>query len=244
MQAFTQKIFIFFLGYLLSGLCTVRAADPKAILLSADSLFEQKRYTEALSQYEEALSGGLYSPRMLLRMVYITENAGSYAEALYYLNLLYYRQADRRLWLKMSELAAEHQLAGYEQQDLEYLSVLYQQYKYWLLWPLWIGGGLLLWLAFRLKSQQRGYMAPLWLLMVGLAVHFYLHHAAFRQDRGILVAEAYIMDGPSAAARLIGKASPGHRVTLGASQDIWQQIEWEGRSAFVRTHHLRRLSLN
>jgi uncharacterized protein YgiM (DUF1202 family) len=67
----------------------MRAAETRE-LVKADSLFEQKKYTESFDLYEQILDEEqLASPKMLLKMAFIKEGLGDYSRALYFLNVYY-----------------------------------------------------------------------------------------------------------------------------------------------------------
>jgi len=50
-----------------------------------------------------------------------------------------------------------------------------------------------------------------------------------------------IMSAPSAGGNLIRQVGPGHRVIIRSSTDIWYQIEWEDRKAFVKKSQISKI---
>jgi hypothetical protein len=78
-------VLLFFI--LLGGIKPSWGQMPEERLQRADSLFEQREYTEAFSLYNTLLATDrVCSPAMLMKMAYIQEGLGDYSEALYYLN--------------------------------------------------------------------------------------------------------------------------------------------------------------
>jgi tetratricopeptide (TPR) repeat protein len=107
----------------------VLGQTAEALLHQADTLFRARRYTESLRTYEQILQGsGQATPAMLLRMAFIEEGLGRYTEALYYLNLYYRRQPRQAVAVKMEDMAARYNLAGYQFSDLDFFFIWYDRY--------------------------------------------------------------------------------------------------------------------
>jgi len=49
---------------------------------------------------------------------------------------------------------------------------------------------------------------------------------------------AYLMNAPSAGASLVRIVRKGNRLDVKGQQDIWLKTEWNGRTAYVRQHHV------
>jgi hypothetical protein len=95
----------------------------------ADSLFNNKKYTEAYAIYNDLLDEGRASSSMLLKMAFIREGLGDYSGALYHLNLNYLKTSSKRVLLKMEDLAKKHNLVGYEYTDYDYFLSFYYKYQ-------------------------------------------------------------------------------------------------------------------
>jgi uncharacterized protein YgiM (DUF1202 family) len=48
----------------------------------------------------------------------------------------------------------------------------------------------------------------------------------------------YLMNAPSAGAQLVYIAQKGHRLDVQGKQDIWVQVLWNGKTAFVRQQNV------
>ncbi len=47
-----------------------------------------------------------------------------------------------------------------------------------------------------------------------------------------------IMTAPSAGAGLVATVGMGHKVNIEGEHDIWYQIEWEDKTAYIRKNNL------
>ncbi len=206
----------------------------------ADSLFAAGKYTEAFEAYQLIWhTTQVYTPKMLLRMAYVSEALGKYPEALYYLNLHYRYQAEPKVLQKMVDLAEMHKLSGYLFNDYTYLLALYQQNALLIVGSL-IGMALLFFalLVYRwYKGSEVGLYAGVYaVFLVGLLLLFNF----FREpERGIVGAEvALLMKGPSAGAAVVQELTAGHRLEVVGKQDIWYKVKWNDQEAFVREKNL------
>lgn len=207
----------------------------------ADSLFALKNYTQALAVYENsAVNHGLASPAMLLKMAFVKESLGDYTQSLYYLNL-YQRQIPRQqIALKMNELAAKHNLRGYDYNDWDFFLIFYQRYYPLAVVVLVLLGGWLL--SGMIRKKLRGAFVSgrhgmaLFVFLLGILVALNLQF----NDRQAIVAQdyAYLMDAPSAGAGLVRIVGKGHRLRVGGGQDIWLRTNWMGKTAYIRKHNV------
>jgi tetratricopeptide (TPR) repeat protein len=210
-------------------------------ITTADSLFEQKNYTQALVAYESILEKtGELSPAMLLKMAFVSESLGDYSKSLYYLNLYYQRRPSQQVALKMSDIASRYNLSGYDYGDWDFFLIFYQRYYMWVVTALallafWMMGGMI-------RKKIRGSfiagrhgMALLFFLSVILIV-FNLQ----LNSRKAIVAEdySYLMNAPSAGAKLVRVVRKGHRMNVRSETDIWLQTEWAGKKAYIRKQNV------
>jgi tetratricopeptide (TPR) repeat protein len=212
-----------------------------ALLHQADTLFQARRYPESLRTYEQVLHGsGQATPAMLLRMAFIEEGLGQYTEALYYLNLYYRRHPRQAVAVKMEDIAARHNLAGYQFSDLDFFFIWYDRYYDYLMGGLLLLSLLLLALAARKKVKGRFVLIR---HGVGLIVILLLNVALLNlhSDAGQAIVHhdgAYLMNAPSAGGRLVHIVPKGNRLAINGRQDIWLKTEWNGRPAYVRQHQV------
>jgi hypothetical protein len=214
-------------------------------LKTADSLFQQKRYTQSFDHYEEILHQHQYTPAMLLKMAYIQEGLNHIGSAMYYLNLYYIATGDKTVLSKMSELADKYKLEGYETTDSDRFWSFYLEYHLYISLALAVIIILLLSITYhsRVKRHQRptGSFVTLILLAILLAIHQY--YGTFRSKGIIADASTYIMDGPSAGASVIDVVGDGHRVDIIGKKDVWMKIRWEDGIAYVKKNAVRMVRL-
>ncbi len=241
MQAQPTKKIIFSTISLMVSILSFSQTSSIPSITTADSLFEQKNYTQALVAYESILEKtGELSPAMLLKMAFVSESLGDYSKSLYYLNLYYQRRPSQQVALKMSDIASRYNLSGYDYGDWDFFLIFYQRYYMWVVTALallafWMMGGMI-------RKKIRGSfiagrhgMALLFFLSVILIV-FNLQ----LNSRKAIVAEdySYLMNAPSAGAKLVRVVRKGHRMNVRSETDIWLQTEWAGKKAYIRKQNV------
>ncbi len=235
-----KKIIISFIFLTMNPLCFAQNSASTAIV-AADSLFAQKNYTQALDFYEHILTRtGEVSPAMLLKMAFVSESLGDYAKSLYYLNLYYQRRPSQQVALKMNEIASRNNLSGYDYGDWDLFLIFYQQYYIWVTVGLtvlafWMIGGMI-------RKKIRGsFVAG----RHGMALVFFLGCILAMlnlqlNSRKAIVSEdySYLMNAPSAGAKLVRVVRKGHRMDIRNEADIWLQTEWAGKRAYIRKQNV------
>ncbi|MEQ9008054.1 MAG: SH3 domain-containing protein, partial [Ekhidna sp.] len=206
---------------------------------NADSLFNQQKYTEALSLYNQVYAEGQASSAMLLKMAFIEDGLGDYAEALYHLDKYYQLSADRNVVGKIEELAESNELEGYQYNDTHYFLALLGKYRTQLLLLLLvIIGSLLVYIMRKSKSGDKPFAAGI--IQIMLTVCLLGLNNVNPPMKGIIVAtETLLRSGPSAGAEPIEIIAKGHKVKVLERNDVWTKIEWDGQEVFVRNGKLR-----
>lgn len=208
-------------------------------LQQADSLFNAKQYTQSLDHYKEILKNDQYSPAMLLKMAFIEEGLAKTGDALYYLNLYYIATQDESVLSKMDELARKDQLSGYENTGSTQAYWLYQKYHFQIAVGLAAFIFLLFSISVFMKRKKHNILAtliPMFVFLIVFAVHLY---AGMPATNGIVVRQnAYLMSGPSAGADVEQIIDAGHRVVIKGNKDAWVEVEWNGKSAYIRRNQL------
>jgi len=230
------------MGILLGpGLVIAQEYNAQSTLKLADSLFALEKYTESLELYQQILDEEqLYTPGMLMKMAFIREGLGDYSEALYLLNYFYVKTSDKRALRKMEELARQHQLQGYQFNDLEFFRTIYKRYHLQLIAAL--AALSLFMFSYILYQKRSGSYRPVasgigFVLILGIL--FALINFGQGRDRAIILTdEAYLRTGPSSGANVADIVKKGHRVEVIDQKDVWVQIYWNNRPVFIRESHL------
>ncbi len=229
------RFFIIFAFFLLQ-LTSLGAAN----LEQADSLFESKKYTEALEIYENIFQNGQASPSMLLKMAFIQEGLENYVDALYYLNLYYVKSGNKKALVKMQEIAAANELEGYEFTDQDYLLNIVSKYK--LLIQITLIAFALLLFAYIIQKFKKNESARLALMfqVIVMATLFIFNNEIFERERAIVLNDHTLLrSAPSAAAEPLEAIAKGHRVRVLEQSDVWVKIEWNDQSAYLRKGRIR-----
>jgi tetratricopeptide (TPR) repeat protein len=237
----TFKIIPIFTLILLTLQEPIRAQEINPELARADTLFNEKKYTQSFEIYQHLLrSERRASPAMLLKMAYIREGLGDYANALYYLNLYYLRTNNKRALRKMEDIAKKYDLQGYRFTDLEFFLNIFHRYYFTVV--LSLSSLLVLLLSYMLYKKQRLHEKPgfsLFYTILTLLILFYVVNLGKSYHQGIIIhPDTYLMAGPSAGSKLIGIVDQGHRVKVKGKKDVWVKVEWEDQEAYIRENNL------
>ncbi len=211
-------------------------------LSQADSLFQQKKYTESFEIYKHLLEEQrTTSAAMLLKMAFIKEGLGGYSDALYYLNLYYLQTSDKKVLIKMEELAKKKSLKGYENSDFEFFQTLFFKYYFQITFSL-VGIAILLmatsfYLKFRKKMQP---VFPSFFMLLVMAILFYVLNFGRNYDKAIIdQSNTYLMSGPSAGAEVIKILSKGNRLTTIGHEDVWTKVEFDNQTGYIKSEKLK-----
>ncbi len=213
-------------------------------LSKADSLFDQRKYTESLEIYDRIHDAeGKASPAMLLRMAYIYEGLGNLSRALISLDEYYKVTSDKKVLTKMKELADQNGLQGYRTNDWDYILNFYDKYRYLFILVTMALAVLILAMMYRKKRKHQEFSPGLGIgLIATLGLFFYLVNFTGIDNQGIITgSSSYLMSGPSAGANLIEVVSDGHKVEIINQTDIWVQIKWKGGRAYIRENNIEEL---
>jgi hypothetical protein len=246
MRATIQKGFLkitLTISVVILQLPCAHAQSPAVQLATADSLFFQKKYTQSFEYYQSVFNQNLYSPAMLLRMAYIEEGLGRFANVMYYLSLYYGYTFDEAVLDKVQELAASRQLIGYEWSVSDRLTTTWRRYGYWVTLILAVAACLLTGLVVFQVKRKRNAMASWISQMVVLALLLIHVNFPFNKKAIIQHSNTFLMSGPSAGAAVVDKVGQGHRVTVLGEADVWVKINWKEREVFVRESDLHLLNL-
>ena len=235
MRFFIAKLILFFLFVYQISDCQANGTT----LNLADSLFASKKYQEALQIYESMLDDGTYSPAMLLKMAFIAEGVGDFPKSTLYLSKYYSHDPNPKVIAKIKTLTNQATLVGYDVSDrqkfFKFLIDLNQEIT---------ATFALLLLVFLISivafpKQRTGFYAP---ALIFLLLTFASNNFLEDQETAIVTgAPTLIMDTPTSAGNLIRKVDAGHRVVIKSSKDIWYEIEWNEKTAYIKKENLSKI---
>lgn len=238
-----MKLFVRLFTLFLFGSLSAEAQDITTNLEVADSLFNNKRYTQSYPLYQDVYRSGKATSAMLLKMAFSEEAQDNLGNALYYLHDYYRFTSDERAVEKMAELAQVNALEGYEWTEYQKFQKLIEDNRYLIYLVLVLLAGVILFMMFRKyqKHQERSSSLLISLVLVFLVAAYALNFTSEKSKGIIMKNDAFIMSGPSAASTLVEVVRQGHKVEIIDKQDIWVKIKWKGQSAFVRESNLKAL---
>lgn len=210
----------------------------------ADSLFEEKKFTESFEIYKAIHEIGEHaSPAMFLKMAYIREGLGDESGALYYLNTYYLQTKNEKVFVKMGELANQNNLKGYEYGDQDWFFNIYYKYYYHLLLTLFaIMLSILIVVVYKkIKNGKRTYYGGLG-ISIAAVILFFLVNFGREYNKGVLIKnDVYIMSAPSASADVLDISKSGHRVKILGQEDVWLQIQWDNQIGYIKNTYVKQL---
>lgn len=234
---FLTKLSIFFLLFLQSIHC--QANVPQ--LLVADSLFQQRSYKEAMEIYQTNYHLGVYSPAMLLKMAFISEGIGDKESATLYLSKYYDLNPNPQTITKIKSLTGQAELVGYQVSDgmrfvlflVEYKEIIVGALTLFLLISL-----IFLWSKGNKLTEARFY----WPSVILITLIFVTNNFLNPQNAALVTnSPTVIVSQPSAGGELVDLVEPGHRVKIRSSKDIWYEVEWKEKIAYIRKDNVTRL---
>lgn len=234
---FLTKLSIFFFVLLQSIHC--QANVPQ--LLVADSLFAQRSYKEALEIYQTNYQLGIYSPSMLLKMAFITEGIGDKENATLYLSKFYDLSPNPQTITKIKSLTGQTELIGYKVSDGMRFVLFLVEFKEIIVGALTlilIISLIFLWSKGNKLTEARFYWPSVLLITLIFATNNFL-----KAQNAALVTKSptLIVSKPSAGGELVDLVEPGHRVKIKSSKDIWYEVEWKEKIAYIRKDNVTRL---
>lgn len=227
-------------------LCYSVQADAQSLsgkLNIADSLFSARRYTQSLVLYKDIYNSGDASPAMLLKMAYSEEAQENLGKALVYLHDYYRFTSDEKVLDKMDELAQVNALVGYDESEFEKIEKVLHEFKYFIFLGLVIFSAIILLMMIRkFKKHQEKSLSLAVSLAFMLLLCAYVLNFTHESEKGIIMRnDSFIMSGPSAASELVEVVNQGHKIEVLGKKDIWVEIFWRGKRAFIRENNLEEL---
>lgn len=238
MKLFVRAILLFILTPLY-----IDAQELNSKLEIADSLFDNRRFTQSYELYQDIYRSGKATPAMLLKMAYSEEAQDNLGNAMIYLHDYYRFTSDEKVLEKMQELAQVNAFVGYEVGEYQKFQKIVNANRYPIYAVLMLLAAVILLMIFRKyqKHQERSLSLLLSLVMV-LALAIYALNFTAEKRKGIIMQDdVFIMTGPSAASELIEVVTQGHKVEVLDQQDIWVKINWRGTPAYIRESNIQAL---
>ncbi len=209
-------------------------------LHQVDSLFMNGKHGESKILYEKYLSQfkntTLIPLPIYYKLAFISEKQNDYARALYYLSMIYNRQPRQTILNKITEIAANHNLTGYEVDDFSFVFLFFRKYSlYFTLFLLVVGV-----YAFGVLVQKKRQGEPIynrhkWVVIAYLMALLLLLNLPDTYQIAIINKDhAHLREAPSSAAPIKWTIAKGNKVTVIGTYDQWLRIWWGQRPLYVR----------
>ena len=184
---------------------------------------------------------GIYSPSMLLKMAFISEGIGDNENATLYLSKYYDLSPNPQTITKIKSLTGQSELIGYEVSDGMRFVLFLVEYKEIIVGALTlvlIMSLIFLWSKGKKLTEARFYWPSVILITVIFATNNFLEAPSAAL---VTKSPTMIVSEPSAGGELVDLVEPGHRVKIRASKDIWYEVEWKEKTAYIRKDNVARL---
>jgi hypothetical protein len=235
----TGRLIILLTLFVISERAAAQSFDFQLRL--ADSLFQQKKFTESLKVYEEIYRQNAYTPAMLLKMAYVEEGLGHTARTLYYINNYYLLTRDERAREKMEETAAAFQLQGYTITPFDRFLMFLTTWRIPLIGFLAVGTLLFGLSAWRTKERALAGFIVVVQFFFAAALAFMINIDLTENSGIVSKSPIYIMSGPSSGADVVAVIGDGHKVDIEGKKDVWVKITWAGKEGWVKESGLMRM---
>ena len=209
-------------------------------LSKADSLFDQKKYTEAYQLYDGIFEQGYASPSMIVKMAFIKEGLGDYTQALYFLNLYFNQTSNRKALLKMREIAEKHNLIGYEYSDTKFITNFFYKNRYLILMALMSISLFLIAYSYK-KRHEKPFMPAIGQGIVLTLILILINGFFFKEYAIVTGSNTIAMEAPSAGSEPIELIEKGNKIVVLDKQPIWSKIRWNGQEVYIKSNLIKKI---
>ncbi len=235
-QKVKRKLFYFFFLYLVTVSFSAKCIDKNISLVKADSLFAQKKFTEALEIYTSLEKEGVFTSSMYLKMAYINEALDNIPGTLYFLNKYYLDSRNKLALKKMETLASKYGIEGYDYSDKEFLENLVFKYgsaiSFVIVLVLVVLFALLL---YRRMHQKKPSIALQVSVLVLTIIVMLNSNIKLDKKYGIVNSSyAFLMSSPSSGSEVLGETNPGNRFLVNGGNDVWLKMKNDEESGYMR----------
>ncbi len=214
-------------------------ANPiEAELFEADSLYDNKQYTQAVKMYESLFNEGYASPNMLLKLARINEGQADYGKSIFYLEKYFQLTEDTRILDQINKITSDNKIKGFSYELPFFINYYYQTYHSAVILTLLLFLIILIvvWLQ---KPKERKYYASGILALMLLMLFVNNYNGTFY---GVMVeTPGYIMSGPSAGADVLSEISKPVKLPMKNSVDVWIKTNYNDQTGYVKADHIKKL---
>ena len=239
-----QKLIRFYSLFVFIFMSFRLPAAQNNLINQADSLFEQKQFTESFELYHQIYhEQQMASPQMLLKMAFIKEGLNDHMLALYYLIKYYQLTYDEDVLQKIASLAEENELYGYEYDDFTFFMNFYQKYRSIIIYLFLFLSLVFLIITLLVKVYRKRLSINLLILCMVMLVGYAITLNVDPQGNYLIVEKrnSPLMSGPSSASNVYSFLEKGHRLEISGQKDNWFKVHWNNRDLFIKKENVIRL---
>jgi hypothetical protein len=221
------------------------AKSTESELFTADSLYENQQYSEAIKIYNNLFEAHIYTPNMLLKMARLMEGQEKLGLTTHYLEKYYELTQEQDVINHIEKLSEENNLRGFSYDFPYYMNEYYKLYRHHaLVVMLILVVSLLIKELFAQKIKSQRYQEKksrfAFLLFFLLLSSVILNN--FEGYRyGITVNNpTYSMKGPSAGSDIYESLEEATKVGISNEVDIWTKALLNDKEIYIRTDHLKK----
>lgn len=140
----------------------------------------------------------------------------------------------------MDALAIKNHLTGYEFTDYEYFVSLYNKFNYQIFFFI-VGISVIVFLysVYKVFFSVNYVKFRLYMSFLLILVSYAFINLGIPSYKGIVATEnTLVVDSPSAAGKVVGRAKKGNRVNILKKDELWYEIIWNNKVAFVKNDKL------
>lgn len=210
------------------------------ILMDADSLFAEKKYTQALQLYDSLLTMGYTSPQMTLKMAFIHEGLDHIPETMFFLNQYHAQSYDENALNKMEKLAETYNLTGYNVNDESLLLNILLKNRILLMQISGFSALALLMLSLILfiRKKPAGPTSSLTLVLTILFMLFF-NSQLLSSKEGVAMQNSFMMRAPSAASGIVRTIPQATKIHILKENNVWCKIAIADTVGYIRRHQVR-----
>ncbi|WP_341225162.1 SH3 domain-containing protein [uncultured Arcticibacterium sp.] len=203
----------------------------------ADSLFSEKKYSEASDLYLELLDKhSINRSNAYLKLAFISEQKGDFSKAIYFLSEYFNLNPSESTFTKINKMAEENSFIGYGRSDFNFLLLVYERFYLWICLVLFliVGFSFYLLLLKKIKREPTALRHKVSFVFLVLFSLLFLNFGDY-YSQGIVKSETvYVRQAPSSASKVIGNLGEGSRVNVIGEKDIWLRLLINGEIQFAK----------
>ena len=203
----------------------------------ADSLFNEKKYKEAATIFEQLLDNhSVNRQNAFLKLAFISEQKGDFSKAIYFLSEYYEVNPSEATFDKINKIASENSFGGYARSDLNFILLLYLQYFIWTCLGLIAVVCYSFYTVFKktIKKEAVALRHKITLVIFLIGILGFVNIGRLYKQGIVKNEKIYLRTDSSAGASVAGLLEKGSRVNIIGEKDVWLRLMLNGKVQFAK----------